>query len=80
MVSENILQTVSRLSCVDPSQGAKTGRFIDNTLNKAEIEHFLKHLDKCEKCSKLVFLSEYFDMSVENNPIYVENNLAANGG
>lgn len=65
MNEENIFQLVSKLSCVDPSQGAKTGRFIEDELTGDELEHYLQHLDKCEKCSKLVFLSEYFDNIAE---------------
>jgi hypothetical protein len=73
MSAENIFQSVSKLSCSNSGQGAKTSRFIEGELSSDELEPFLQHLDKCEKCSKLVFLSEYFDKCVETE-------LAANGG
>ena len=72
MNKEDVFQSLKKLQCIDPSQGAKTGKYIENKLSNEENEDFSKHLAKCEKCSKIVFLSEYLNK-------FAETELTANG-
>lgn len=59
MKEQNIIDKLKEMHCTAPGQRAKIRRYLNGTLSDDEVEAFEKHLDDCEKCSKIIILEDY---------------------
>jgi hypothetical protein len=59
MENKNILEQLRNMRCSAPREGANIRAYLYETLPLEEVEAFEKHLDDCERCSKIIFLEEY---------------------